>query len=81
MVRVAGLEPARPKAGDFKSPVYYQFHHTRIILKRTIDTPACRKHSLDDPTLPLLLRFNMARPRGIEPRSAPSERAILSVEL
>ena len=30
LVRPPGLEPGRTKAGDFKSPVYYQFHHGRI---------------------------------------------------
>lgn len=30
MVRVVGLEPTRPKAGNFKSPMCYQFHHTRL---------------------------------------------------
>lgn len=30
MVRLAGLEPARPKAGDFKSPVATKLHHSRV---------------------------------------------------
>ena len=32
MVRLAGLEPARPKAGDFKSPVATKLHHSRVNL-------------------------------------------------
>ena len=31
MVPEAGLEPARPKSGDFKSPAYYQFRHSGVI--------------------------------------------------
>ena len=32
LVRVTGLEPVRPSAASFKPAMYYQFHHTRIIL-------------------------------------------------
>ncbi len=30
LVPEVGLEPTRLSAGDFKSPVYYQFHHSGI---------------------------------------------------
>lgn len=31
LVPETGLEPARPKAGDFKSPMCYQFHHSGVV--------------------------------------------------
>ena len=29
-VRMTGVEPAIPKAANFKFAVYFQFHHTRV---------------------------------------------------
>lgn len=35
-VRMTGVEPAIPKAANFKFAVYFQFHHTRVKLEPTV---------------------------------------------
>jgi hypothetical protein len=37
LVPEVGLEPTRFSAGDFESPVYYQFHHSGISKSGTED--------------------------------------------
>ena len=38
-VRMMGIEPTRLTATDFKSVMYYQFHHIRIVEPRIIEIP------------------------------------------
>ena len=79
MVRLAGIEPARPKSGDFKSPVSTYFTISALF------GPACRNrtHILEVEALCTIHCTNaryLVLLDGVEPSTSLYQRDILPLQ-
>ncbi len=78
MVRVAGVEPARPKTGDFKSPVATITPHSHMVLPLGIEPSST---ALQTAAMTTSAKAALGCPTGIDPVLPVSQTSVQATTL